>query len=245
MVSTLSNPRSRGAVPILRPCENSALGYPVSTSAAHPYLIGIAGPSGSGKTALARRLAPLLPRDSIVISLDSYYHPQAHLPEEERAALNYDHPDALDWDLLLTHLDRLRHGHAVEQPIYRFDHHTRDAGTRRVPPRPYLVLEGILALYHAQVRGMLDLKVFVDTRDEECFGRRLRRDLAERGRTEASVQEQYQATVRPMAEQFVLPSRQFADLIVSGEEPIESGVGRVLAAVSFRGNRTPGHLPRD
>lgn len=207
----------------------------MAISAAHPFLIGIAGPSGSGKTALARRLAPLLPRDSIVISLDSYYHPQSHLPAEQRAALNYDHPDALDWHLLLAHLDRLRHGHAVEQPIYRFDHHTRDAVTRRVPPRPFLVLEGILALYSPKVRDIMDLKVFVDTREEECFGRRLRRDVAERGRTEASVAEQYQATVRPMAEQYVLPSRRFADLIVSGEEPIDAGVDRVLAAV--RGQR--------
>jgi len=203
----------------------------VGISAAQPFLIGIAGPSGSGKTALARRLAPLLPRDAIVISLDSYYLPQSHLPPEERAKLNYDHPDALDWNLLLAHLDRLRHGHAVEQPLYRFDQHTRDTNTRRVPPRPYLILEGILALYSPQAREMMDLKVFVDTRDEECLGRRLRRDVAERGRTEGSVIQQYQATVRPMAEQFVLPTRQFADVIVSGELPIDSGVGRVLAAV--------------
>lgn len=166
-----------------------------------------------------------------MISLDSYYLPQSHLAPEERAKLNYDHPDALDWDLLLTHLDRLRHGHAVEQPIYRFDQHTRDTRTRRVPPRPYLILEGILALYSPQARDMMDLKVFVDTRDEECLGRRLRRDVAERGRTEGSVIEQYQTTVRPMAEQFVLPTRQFADVIVSGELPIDTGVERVLAAV--------------
>ena len=121
-------------------------------------------------------------------------------------ALNFDHPDALDWDLLLTQLDRLRHGHAIEQPLYRFDQHTRDTYTRRVPPRPFLILEGILALYCPKVRDMMDLKVFVDTRDEECLGRRLRRDTAERGRTEASVLHQYNSTVRPMAEQFVMPT---------------------------------------
>lgn len=207
----------------------------MSVSSTAPFFIGIAGPSGSGKTALARRLAPLLPRDSIVISLDSYYLPQSHLTPEERDRLNYDHPEALDWNLLLQHLERLRHGHPVEQPMYRFDRHARDAQTRRVPPRPYLILEGILALYDPRVRGMMDLKVFVDTRDAECLGRRLRRDIAERGRTEASVLEQYQTTVRPMAEQYVLPTRKFADVVVSGEEPIDSGVARVLAAV--RGQR--------
>ena len=197
-------------------------------------MIGIAGPSGSGKTALARRLAPQLPRDSIVISLDSYYLPQPHVAPEERAHLNFDHPSAIDWDLLLQHLDLLLHGRAVEQPIYRFDLHTRETRTRRVPPRPYLILEGILALYHPKARAKMDLKVFVETRDQECLGRRLRRDIAERGRTAASVLHQYHSTVRPMAEQYVLPTREFADLVVSGELPIEAGVERVLDAVRGR-----------
>ena len=200
-----------------------------------PFLIGIAGPSGSGKTALARHLAPLLPRDCAVISLDSYYLPQVHLPLEERAGVNYDHPSAIDWDLLLQHLDRLRHGHAVEQPIYRFDRHTRDSATRQVPPRPFLVLEGILALYCPKVRDLLDLKVFVDTPDQACLGRRLRRDVLERGRTESSVRDQYETTVRPMALEYVLPTRQYADVVVSGELPIDQGVDCVLAAV--RGQR--------
>ena len=223
-------PLTHSSFPILQ-CP---FGFPVFVSASQPFLIGIAGPSGSGKTALARKLAPLLPRDSIVISLDSYYLPQSHLPYDERTKLNFDHPDALDWDLLLTHLDRLRHGHAVEQPIYRFEQHTRDTKTRRVPPRPFVILEGILALYSPKVRAMLDLKVFVDTRDEECLGRRIKRDVVERGRTEASVLFQYESTVRPMAAQFVLPGRDLADLVVSGEEPIGSGVERVLAWVSGR-----------
>lgn len=196
-----------------------------------PFLIGIAGPSGSGKTALARRLAPRLPRDCAVISLDSYYLPHDHLPLEARAALNYDHPSAIDWDLLLEHLTRLRSGHAIEQPIYRFDRHTRDASTRLVPPRPFLVLEGILALYDPKIRDLLDLKIYVDTADRECLGRRLRRDIAERGRTESSVRDQYAATVRPMALEYVLPTRQYADVLVNGEQPIETSVERVLAAL--------------
>jgi uridine kinase len=203
----------------------------LSAKRIQPFLIGIAGPSGSGKTALARRLAPLLPRDCAVISLDSYYRPQSHLPLEERARLNYDHPDALDWDLLWRHLDCLRRGHAVEQPIYRFNSHTRDTSTRRVPPRPFLILEGILTLYCPKIRDLLDLKIFVDTADRECLGRRVRRDVAERGRTEDSVRDQYSATVRPMALEYVLPSRQYADLVVSGEEPIDAAVDRVLAAL--------------
>jgi uridine kinase len=119
----------------------------------------------------------------------------------------------------------------LSKPIYSFDRHTRDPTTRLVPPRPFLVLEGILALHHPKIRELLDLKIFVDTADRECLGRRLRRDIAERGRTESSVRDQYEATVRPMALEYVLPTRQYADVLVSGEQPVETSVERVLAAL--------------
>ncbi len=159
-----------------------------------PFLIGIAGLSGSGKTALARKLAAAT-GGCEVIALDAYYHPQSHLSLEARAKLNYDRPDALDWSLLTKHLAALTRGEPIEQPLYLFERHTRAEATRRVEPQPILIVEGILALHNAGVRQMLDLCVFVATRDSECLRRRLERDIAERGRTRESVLHQYDSTV--------------------------------------------------
>jgi uridine kinase len=200
---------------------------------AKPYLIGIAGLSGSGKTELARQLAARLD-SSGVLTLDSYYRPQSHLPMEARAKLNYDHPDALDWPLLKAHLDALSHGDSIEEPHYLFDQHTRSMETRTVWPKPYLILEGILTLCREDVRERLDLKVFVSTTPEECFRRRLERDIAERGRTAEGVRDQYEGSVWPMAVEFVLPSRVFADVVVSGEEPQDQSVSQVLESLGRR-----------
>jgi uridine kinase len=191
------------------------------------YLIGIAGLSGSGKTELARHLAPHLDAACEVITLDSYYFSQSHRTLAERAGLNFDHPDALDWTLLETHLQTLSRGEPIDEPNYLFDQHTRSPRTRRVEPKPFLILEGILALHRAEIRNILDLKVFVTTRPEECLRRRIHRDVAERGRTRESVIEQYEATVWPMAMEYVLPSRDFADIVVSGEEPLEQSIARM------------------
>jgi uridine kinase len=197
-----------------------------------PRFIGIAGLSGSGKTALAHKVAARLEGQSTAITLDSYYHAQADLPLAERAKLNYDHPDSLDWALLHRHLLTLAGGESIDEPIYRFDLHTRDTATRRVHPATFVILEGILALHFPEIRDMLDLKVFVVTEPAECLRRRLERDIAERGRTRASVMEQYDSTVWPMALEYVLPTRAFADLIVSGEEPIDHAVDQVLRRLS-------------
>ena len=196
-------------------------------------LIGVAGLSGSGKSEFAKRLAASL--DSCaVVTLDSYYHSQSHLPVEARAALNYDHPDALDWPLLNAHLDALGRGDAFEEPQYLFDRHTRSPETRTIRPQPFLILEGILTLCREEVRKRLDLKVFVSTTPEECFRRRLARDIAERGRTAASVRDQYERTVWPMAVEFALPSRELADVVVSGEEPLDRSVAGVLEFLNRR-----------
>jgi uridine kinase len=197
-----------------------------------PFLIGVAGLSGSGKTALARKLAPFL--DAEVITLDAYYHPQSHRSREERAGLNYDHPDALDWSLLASHLAALTRNEAIEEPIYQFDLHTRAETTRRIEPAPIFIVEGILALHHPGVRNLLDLRVFVTTDEAECLRRRLERDIAERGRTRESVLEQYSKTVWPMALQYVLPSRDHASLVVSGEEPLDDSVAAVLNLLTVR-----------
>jgi uridine kinase len=194
---------------------------------AQTCVIGVAGLSGSGKSELARKLATRL-NGCAVLALDSYYHPQSHLPPVAREALNYDHPDALDWALLTAHLDALATGRPIEEPHYRFEQHTRSGATRMIDPQPCLVIEGILTLYRADVRERLDLKIFVSTAPEECFNRRLARDVAERGRTAESVREQYENSVWPMAVEYVLPSRAFADLVVSGEQPLDLSVEQVL-----------------
>ncbi len=193
----------------------------------------MAGLSGSGKSELARKLASRL-NGCAMLTLDSYYHSQSHLSLEARAALNYDHPDALDWALLTTHLVELSRGHAIEEPHYSFEEHTRSVATRVIEPQPCLVIEGILTLCRADVRERLDLKVFVSTAPEECFARRLARDVAQRGRTPESVRDQYEKSVWPMAVQYVLPSRAFADLVVSGEQPLELSVEQVLEILDRR-----------
>lgn len=197
-------------------------------------LIGVAGLSGSGKTALAREIAARLGGDSAVLSVDSYYRAQPDLTLDQRAQVNYDHPHAIDWVLLESHLEALLRGETIDEPQYLFDQHTCAARTRRFAPRPFLILEGILALHEREIRELLTLKIFVETDPAECLRRRIERDVAERGRTEQSVLGQYEQSVWPMALEYVLPSRAFADLVVSGEKPIDHAVETVLGRVHAR-----------
>ena len=190
-------------------------------------LIAIGGCSGAGKTVLARALEARLGRCAM-LALDSYYHAQDGLTLEQRAQRNYDHPDALEWALLEEHTRCLLGGQAVDVPIYLFDQHTRAPQTTKTEPSGLVIVEGILALHHTGVRNLANVKVFVETAEQECLHRRLRRDIRERGRSEDSVRQQYAATVHPMARKFVLPSRAHADVIVSGERPVEDGVEAVL-----------------
>ncbi|MDB4969276.1 MAG: Uridine kinase [Myxococcales bacterium] len=180
-----------------------------------PLLIGIAGGTGSGKSTVARKIADGLPPDSVaVIDHDSYYRDRSDLPYDTRATLNYDHPDALDNDLLVEHLEALREGRGVDVPIYDFKSHGREPKRRRVEPPRILIVEGILVFVEERVRRLLDVKVFVDTDADIRVFRRIRRDLEQRGRSFQQVREQYYATVRPMHLQFVEPSKRWADLIV-------------------------------
>jgi uridine kinase len=195
-----------------------------------PHIIGVAGPSSSGKTELSRQLQQRLPGTSIV-SLDSYYRGMEEIPLEARKKVNFDHPDALDWELLHVHLQAMAAGEGFDEPVYSFADYARTAETRRIEPSEFIVVEGLFVLYWPELRGMLDTKVYVETAADVCFGRRLRRDVQERGRTEASVREQYERTVRPSAEWFVFPAKKYADLVVSGEEPLAKSTAAVIHAL--------------
>ena len=178
-------------------------------------LIGIGGGTGSGKTTIATRIKESF-RDArvVVIPQDAYYKDRSHLSPEERARINYDHPEAFDTELLLKHLNELKLGNPIEMPIYDFKTHTRLPQTIHVEPGEVIILEGILVLYDQRVRELLDIKIYVDTPDDIRFIRRLVRDVKERGRTVESVINQYLGTVRPMHLEFVEPTKSFADVII-------------------------------
>jgi uridine kinase len=180
-----------------------------------PFIIGVAGGTSSGKTTIVERLAETLGADQIaIIKLDAYYVRRTHQPMEERAAANYDHPTAFDWELLAEHLNELANGRSAPIPTYDYAIHDRTEIVQVVQPAPVIVLEGILVLWESELRQRFDLKVFVDTPADLRFIRRLRRDVVERGRTPESIIDQYLATVRPSHEDFIEPSRVHADVII-------------------------------
>jgi uridine kinase len=178
-------------------------------------IIGISGGTGSGKTTVANRILESAPASEVVfIQQDSYYRNLTDLPLDYRGVANFDHPGALDNELLINHLRRLKSGEPIELPLYDFKTNSRLNETRKVEPKPIVILEGILIFAEPRLLEQMDIKVFVDTPDDIRFIRRLRRDLAERGRTLDSVIEQYIGTVRPMHIQFVEPSKRHADVII-------------------------------
>ncbi|MDQ3486130.1 MAG: uridine kinase [Acidobacteriota bacterium] len=180
-----------------------------------PFVIGVAGGSGSGKTTVVSQIVKSLGDDQVsLIEHDKYYRDRGDLRLEERAALNYDHPDSLETDLLVQHVKALRAGSAVEVPLYDFARHAREEGTTAVLPRRAIIVEGILIFADPDLRKLLDVKVFVDADDDTRFIRRLQRDLSERGRTVSSVIDQYLGTVKPMHLDFVEPSKRYADVII-------------------------------
>jgi uridine kinase len=182
---------------------------------ARGILIGVAGGSGSGKTLVVQHMIQQLGSDRVVVlQQDSYYKDSSHLPFEERAKQNFDHPDAIDSDLLIQHVEELLNGWTVDIPLYDFTTHTRRTETSRAGPHDIIVLEGILILDNPRLRELMDIKVYVDTDPDIRFIRRLKRDTAERGRTMQTVVEQYEKSVRPMHLQFVEPTKRYADIIV-------------------------------
>jgi uridine kinase len=178
-------------------------------------VIGVAGGSGSGKTTVVRRIVESLGDAQVtVLEHDRYYRDRNDLRLEERAALNYDHPDSLETDLLVAHVLELREGRPVEVPAYDFARHARKPLTDLVTPRKAIIVEGILIFADAPLRALMDVKVFVDADDDTRFIRRLQRDISDRGRTVSSVIEQYLGTVKPMHLEFVEPSKRYADIII-------------------------------
>ncbi len=180
-----------------------------------PLLIGIAGGTGSGKSTVARAIFESLPETNIsIIQQDAYYNDQSHLDYGDRIKTNYDHPLAFDTQLLVQHLKELLAGHPVEAPIYNFSEHNREKRTKRIYPRDIIILEGIMILEDEDLRDLMDIKIFVETDADVRIIRRITRDINERGRTLESVIGQYLATVKPAHEQFVEPTKKFADLII-------------------------------
>ncbi len=180
-----------------------------------PVIIGVAGGSGSGKTTVVREIVRTLGPDHVtVIQHDSYYQDRAGVPSVERASINYDHPDALETALLVEHVRTLLAGRPVRVPVYDFATHTRTSATVEVAPKRAVIVEGILVLADAELRALMDIKVFVDTDSDLRIIRRLERDVAERGRSMRSVVDQYLGTVRPMHLEFVEPSKRWAHVIV-------------------------------
>lgn len=219
-----------------------------TTNGSMPYLIGVAGPSCAGKTELSRQLVRVL--DATLLPLDCYYHDLSDRSMEERARFNFDEPSALDHDLFLQHLRDLAVGRPVERPVYDFSTHSRTSQIERITPghasgqlelsgnenlpfggalhREFIVVEGLFVLYWADVRNVLSTRVFVDLDDKVCLERRIFRDTRERGRTAESVVKQFTETVQPMADIYVRPTRQNADIVVPGDNDIELSVATVV-----------------
>ncbi len=218
-----------------------------------PLIIGIAGGTGSGKSTVARKVAEALPNASVAfLEMDAYYRDFQHLPVQQLQHVNWDHPEAFDWELLTTHLAALSRGERVEMPVYEFASHSRATRTRPIEPADVVVIDGILLLSDPSVRELCDVKVFVDADPDIRLIRRIRRDTAVRGRALESVLEQYLTTVQPMHLQFVEPSKRYADVIVprggSNSVAIEMIVAKIHRRLTARhharaASRTPAFVP--
>ena len=178
-------------------------------------IIGIAGGTGSGKTTVVNQIIEELKNEEVdVISQDSYYQDTSHLTYEQRTKINFDHPKSIDFDLLVSHLKDLKAGKNIQQPVYSFREHNRTGETITIEPRKVIIVEGILILTHPDIREMFDIKIYVHADSDERLIRRLKRDIAERGRDLEEVLNRYQTTLKPMHQQFIEPTKEFADIII-------------------------------
>ena len=189
-------------------------------------IIGIAGGTGSGKTTVVNKIVEALPPHYVaVVPLDSYYNDTSEMTEEERHAINFDPPDAFDWKLLAKHVDDLRKGIAIEQPTYSYLLCNRLKETIHVSPKPVIIIEGIMTLLNKRLRDIMDLKIFVDADPDERLIRNIQRDTIDRGRTVSMVVERYLEVLKPMHEQFIEPTKRYADLIIPQGGENEKGIG--------------------
>jgi len=189
-------------------------------------IIGIAGGTGSGKTTVVRKIVEALPPHFVaVVPLDSYYNDTTGMTPEERSDINFDHPDAFDWKLLIKHVNELRNGHAVEQPTYSYIISNRLPETIHVEPKPVIIIEGIMTLINKRLRDMMDLKIFVDCDPDERLIRNIQRDTIDRGRTVSMVVDRYLKVLKPMHEQFIEPTKRFADVIIPQGGDNIKGIG--------------------
>ena len=188
-------------------------------------IIGIAGGTGSGKTTVVKNIAKALPPHCVaVVPIDSYYNDTTNMTPEEHKAINFDHPDAFDWKLLTEHVKKLKSGEAIEQPTYSYIESNRQKETIHVEPKPVIIIEGIMALHSKKLRDIMDLKIFVDTDSDVRLIRNIRRDVVERGRTVEMVLDRYEKVLKPMHEQFIEPTKQFADLIIPSGGENKTGI---------------------
>ena len=189
-------------------------------------IIGIAGGTGSGKTTVVKNIVNALPPHYVaVVPLDSYYNDTSEMTEEERHTINFDHPDAFDWKLLAKHVNDLRNGIAIEQPTYSYLLCNRLKETIHVEPKPVIIIEGIMTLLNKRLRDIMDLKIFVDADPDERLIRNIQRDTIDRGRTVSMVVERYLEVLKPMHEQFIEPTKRYADLIIPQGGENEKGIG--------------------
>ena len=197
-----------------------------------PHIIGVAGPSCSGKSEIARCLIKELSKmNPVILTLDSYYHDLSPLDPVEREARNFDVPGALDHELLREQLLALANGSAMEKPVYDFATHTRSPKPERIVPGETVIVEGLFALYWEEIRELFHTSVFVTLHEHVCLSRRIERDTKERGRSRESVLAQYNKTVRPMNEKYILPTKTFADIVVDGEDPLARSTALIMAHI--------------
>ena len=195
-------------------------------------IVGIAGGTGSGKTTVVRKITEVLPAGEVVIMpQDSYYKDNSHISLEERQKINFDHPDSVEWNLLIDHLKQLRKGKQVEMPIYSYLTCLRSKETITIKPAKVVIVEGILILADSGLRNMLDIKVFVDADADDRLGRVIRRDIVERGRSVLKVLERYHDTVKPSHLQFIEPSKRYADIIIPGGGENQVGIEVLISII--------------
>lgn len=198
------------------------------------YIIGIAGGTASGKTTVVRKIVESMPKDEVVvIPQDSYYKDSGHIPVEERQFINFDHPDAFDWELLTEQITMLRSGKPIEQPTYSYITCTRQPETIHIEPRKIIIIEGIMAFVNPELRELMDLKVFVDADADERLIRLIRRDIIERGRTYEKALSRYERNVKAMHNKFIEPTKQYADIIITQGGDNEKAIKALQMAISY------------